>query len=92
MLDNYLSGLFNNAITGTLIVLILLAYRPHYRPELPESIYRLFSNSYFRIAILSLVVYNGNRNVFQSILISIGFIAIMDMLNKKGLEERFSQF
>lgn len=77
------------------IVSILIFYLIISKNDFPIFLKQLFMTSIFRILILSIIVFNGNKYPSTSILISIGFVIMLDKINKlkllsKKLKEPFS--
>tara|TARA_E500000178_G_C16998013_1_gene744210 strand:+ start:204 stop:950 length:747 start_codon:yes stop_codon:yes gene_type:complete len=68
-------------------IMFLVFYGGLASPKLPKLIKNLFMLPIFRIFILSLIVYKGNKNPTLSLVVAIGFVLIMDKLKK---EETFS--
>lgn len=78
-----LQNVNNFVLLIQVLVIILIFYAGIAAPKLPKFIIKLFKLSLFRVIVLSLIVYNGNKNPTLSILTSVGFILIMDRINKK---------
>lgn len=78
--DNYMIGI---------ITLILVLYSGLARPKLPGFIRKLFESPVFRIFILSLIVYRGNKNPQLSIAIAFVFTMSMDLIKEQELKEKF---
>ena len=89
-IDNALSTVFKNRYSSTLITLFLVLYSGLVAPKLPNFIVKLFENPIFRILILSLIVYNGNKDPQFAIMIAVGFTVTMNMVSKQKLFEGFS--
>ena len=90
-IDNTMSTVFNNKYASALIVMFLIAYSGLAAPKLPSFIAKLFDNAIFRILILSLIVYNGNRDPKIAIMVAVGFTITMNILSKQKLFEGFSE-
>ena len=86
-IDNALSTVFKNRYSSTLITLFLVLYSGLVAPKLPKLIVKFFENPIFRILILSLIVYNGNKDPQFSIMIAVGFTVTMNMVSKQKLFE-----
>lgn len=89
-IDNTMSTVFNNKYASALIVMFLIAYSGLAAPKLPSFIAKLFDNAIFRILILSLIVYNGNRDPKIAIMVAVGFTVTMNILSKQKLFEGFT--
>jgi len=89
-IDNALSTVFKNRYSSTLITLFLVLYSGLVAPKLPNFIVKLFDNPIFRILILSLIVYNGNKDPQFAIMIAVGFTVTMNMVSKQKLFEGFA--
>ena len=90
-IDNALSTVFKNRYSSTLITLFLVLYSGLVAPKLPNFIVKLFDNPIFRILILSLIVYNGNKDPQFAIMIAVGFTVTMNMVSKQKIFEGFTQ-
>ena len=72
---------YKNSI-APLTIMFLVFYGGFSKPSLPIFIIELFKLPIFRILILSLIVYKGNRNPTLSIMVAVGFVLIMDKIRK----------
>lgn len=73
-----------------MLIFFLVFYGGNAGPKLPQFIVSLFQNPVFRVFVLSLIVYKGNKNPTVAILIAVGFTLIMDRINKQNFSENFS--
>ena len=80
---------FKNTL-APMLIFFLVFYGGNAGPKLPQFIVSLFQNPVFRIFVLSLIVYKGNKNPALAILIAVGFTLIMDRINKQNFKENFS--
>jgi len=69
------------AIASTIITVLIGLYAVLLGPELPPFIKNLFNNTFFRIAILFLVVVRGNTDPGLAIIISIAFVLTLQFIN-----------
>lgn len=88
--DIFMEKIFSNKYYSSIITLVLILYTGIIAPKLPNSILKLFDNSIFRILVLSLVLYYGNKNTKLAISIAVGFIVSMNLLAKRKMFENFS--
>jgi hypothetical protein len=87
LVDTTLSSIFANKYASSMITLFLVIYGGLAAPKLPKFMIKLFENPIFRIAILSLIVYNGNRDPKFAIMIAVAFTVTLNMIsNQKFLE------
>lgn len=56
---------------------------------LPDSTKKLFTNVYVRLAVCFLIVWTGNRDPVVAIAVAVAFVAVMNVVNKKGPFETF---
>ena len=89
-IDNALSTVFRNKYSSTLITMFLVFYSGLAAPKLPKFVVGLFENPIFRILILSLIVYNGNKDPQFAIMIAVGFTVTMNIISKQKLFEGFA--
>ena len=83
--------LHTNPYVKGALTLFLIMYASMARPELPPVVKKLFENPIFRLAILALIVYNGNQNPEVSIITALFFILSMNQLSELELKEGFEQ-
>jgi len=87
LVDTTLSSIFSNKYASSVITLFLVVYGGLAAPKLPNFMVKLFENPIFKIAILSLIVYNGNRDPKFAIMIGVAFTVTLNMIsNQKFLE------
>ena len=90
ILDSALSSIFKNKYSSTIVTIFLIAYASLARPKLPNFITNLFENPIFRVFLLSLIVYRGNKNPKLSILIAMGFVVTMNIISKQKIFDNFT--
>merc|ERR1712146_69420 len=90
IVKNYLDKFFENEYTGTTLSVMLVLYGGLAAPKLPGFIKKLFENAIFRILILSLVAYGGNKNPKVAIVIAIAFIISMNYIRENDFVENFA--
>lgn len=88
--DEYLSIAFTNPYTKSILTLFLVLYGGLAAPKLPDSLLKLFDNQMFRIIILALIVYMGQKDAMFAIMIAVAFVISMNTLNQKKIKEKFS--
>ena len=67
--------------------LILVLYAAKLAPSLPQEVFPLFENQYFKLFIFALVLWTAQFSPSTSLLISISFLVSMNAVNKKPLWE-----
>ena len=90
ILNSTLGSIFQNKYSSTIITIFLISYASLARSKLPSFMNKLFENSLFRIFLLSLIVYRGNKNAKLSILISMAFVVAMKFLSKQKIFDGFT--
>ncbi len=90
LIDSKLSILFDNKFSSTIMVIILVGYASLVRNNVPLFIVKLFDNPIFRILILSLIIYKGNKDPKLAICIAIGFTITMNLISKQKILENFT--
>lgn len=78
-------------VFSTILTIFLALYAALLGPELPKSIKNLFNNTIFRIIVLFLVVYKGNKDPRLSIMIAIAFVLTLDYLHVMDTKEAFGR-
>ncbi len=86
-----LSLIHENKYISTLLSMILIIYASVLRPELPPFIRKLYENPIFRILILSLIVYRGNKDPRLSLMIAIAFTVTLNIMSEQEINEGFKQ-
>tara|TARA_B100000524_G_C23651399_1_gene370263 strand:- start:1582 stop:2106 length:525 start_codon:yes stop_codon:yes gene_type:complete len=90
LIDSKLSILFNNKFSSTIIIIILVGYASLVRNTVPLFIVKLFDNPIFRILVLSLIIYKGNKDPKLAICIAIAFTITMNLISKQKILENFA--
>lgn len=85
-----LSILHKNKMVSSVVSLFLVLYAGMAKPKLPVFIKNAFENPMFRVAILSLVVYRGNKNPTEALMIAVAFTVTMNALNEQKTKESFA--
>jgi len=67
--------------------LLLILYAAKLAPTLPNSVLRLFDNTYFKLFIFSLILWTAQFSPSTAILIAIAFLVSANYLNNKPLFE-----
>lgn len=80
----------NNPYVATGASLFLVLYGGMAAPNLPRQIATLFDHAWFRLFILFLIGYTGNRNPMVALLIAVGLVVSMNTLTKYQVEEKFN--
>ena len=89
IIDEVYSGFFQSKLSTAVTTLFLVLYAGMAKPKLPNPIKKLFENDIFRIIILSLIVYKGNKNTRLSLFIAIAFVISMNKINDNEINESF---
>lgn len=85
-----LSILHKNKMVSSVVSLFLVLYAGMAKPKLPKFIKNAFENPMFRVAVLSLVVYRGNKNPTEALMIAVAFTVTMNALNEQKTKESFA--
>lgn len=88
-MDAFLSDFYSTKFTTVITTLFVVMYGSLAYPsnKLPNTIKNAFKNPYFRILVLSFIMYQGNNDTSLSIALALGFTLVMNHLNKIELEE-----
>ena len=89
-IDRYLNGIFEHKYLSIIFTMFLVFYSSRAAPKLPNFMLKLFDNAIFRILILTLIVYKGNRDPQFAIMIAVCFTISMNILSKQKLFEGFT--
>jgi hypothetical protein len=80
----------NENIIYTIIVLFLVLYGKISRPKLPVVLKRFLQSDIGRIIILAIIAYQSNNNFKLSVIMSIGFIFILNFILQEETEESYN--
>ena len=69
--------------------ILMLMYAAQIRQPLPQFMMDLFQNPIFRIAILFLILVRGYKDIQFSLIVSVAFILIMNIVNEQLFKESF---
>ncbi|VVU94912.1 hypothetical protein CPAV1605_637 [seawater metagenome] len=86
-----LSFISNNQYISTILTMFFIIYASTIRPDLPPFIRKLYENPIFRILILSLIVYKGNKDPQLSLMIAIAFTVTLNIMSEEEINEGFKQ-
>tara|TARA_B100001964_G_C13895015_1_gene449001 strand:+ start:330 stop:650 length:321 start_codon:yes stop_codon:yes gene_type:complete len=88
-IERQLSILHTSKFASSVMTLLIVLYSGLARPELPKSIRKLFNNAVFRVLVLALVVYRGNKDPQFAIMLAVGFVITMNLISEQELKEKF---
>lgn len=99
-INKVMNQITNKPVYYGLIAMLLTFYGPRLHPKLPVEIVDLFNNSYFRFAVILLIIYMSNKDLQTALMITIAFFLVMSLSNschchnvlreKFGFNENFS--
>ena len=89
-IDNVLETVFSHQYGSIVLTMFLVFYSGLAAPKLPSFIRNLFENPIFRILILSLIVYKGNKDPQLAIMIAVGFTVTMNFVSSQKFFENFA--
>ena len=81
----------DNKYVSTVLSVLLAVYGGMAAPTLPPYIQKLFGNEIFRIVVLALIVYKGQRDPQLALMIAVAFVVTMNYLNESTIKENFRQ-
>ena len=90
-IDNVLETVFSNKYSSVVLTMFLVFYSGLAAPSLPSFVRNLFENPIFRILILSLIVYKGNKDPQLAIMIAVGFTVTMNFVSSQKFFENFTE-
>jgi hypothetical protein len=85
--NSQIGWIHDNNYIAPILVLILCLYVTLVRPELPKYIEKLFENFFFRLIVLSFIVYKANNDIQTSILLTFSFLFIMHTINSQRIDK-----
>ena len=86
----YLDNFFENEYNSSILSFFLILYGAITTTKLPDIVVKLFSNIIFRLVILTLIFYGGNKNPKLSLIIATIYIMTMGMIKNLDNVEKFS--
>ena len=84
--NSQIGWIHDNNYVAPVLVLILSLYVTLVRPELPKYIERLFENFFFRLVVLSFILYKANNDMQTSVLLTFSFLFIMHTINSQKID------
>jgi len=90
-LDQIAKTTFSNEYSSTIATMFLVLYGGLAAPKLPQFVVNLFDNPIFRLIVLSLIVYKGNKDPKFSIMIAVVFTMTLNIINKQTFLEGFAE-
>jgi len=90
IVNRFYSSLHSNKIVSTILTTFLILYGGMASPKLPGFVKKLFENPVFKIIVLSLVVYNSNKDPKFAIIMAVAFTITMTLIDRQTVEENFN--
>ena len=88
LVNNILDPLKSNQILSILMYVFLISYASMVAPVLSvEKAGPIFSNVYFKIAILSLIAWTGSHDPILSILVAVAYFMTLTYLSNQSLKQ-----
>jgi len=87
LVNNNLGWVHENKYVFPVVSLILGMYAALARPKLPKFIEKLFNNPIFRLAMISYIIYRGNKDPQLAVMIAAAFLITMHMINKRQVKK-----
>ena len=91
IVNKKLTSIFENKYSSTILITFLVLYGGMAAPKLPGFIKKLFENPVFKIIILSLVAYTGNRDPQFALMIAVAFTVTLNMISDSKVKEHFNR-
>jgi hypothetical protein len=83
---NSISDLIHdNKYITPILVLFTIVYADLARPQLPKYMEELFENMFFRLVVISFILYKANNDIQTSVLITFCFLFIMHLINNQKI-------
>jgi hypothetical protein len=80
----------NQTIVYGIIFLFLMLYSSKIAPDLPDSINKIFTNQYFKLFTIILILWVAHVSPVLSILIAVIFLMVINYANNKMIWEKLS--
>ena len=77
----------SNPVLWNFIKLFLILYGGLAAPSMPPRLAPYFTNSYFRIAFMALIIWVADRDPSMSIMIAVAYFLTLKYLLKNGMDE-----
>ena len=87
LVNKNLGWVHENKYVFPIVSLILGIYAALARPKLPKFIEKLFNNPIFRLAMISYIIYRGNKDPQLAVMIASAFLITMHMINKRQVKD-----
>jgi len=73
------------------VFIFLVVYASLARPDLPPFMVNLFENPIFKLLVLALIVYRGNKDPQMALMIAIAFMVTLNLISEQKTKETFRQ-
>lgn len=83
-LNNTMSYTIGNKIVYGLVYLLILLYISQLSPELPNSVTKVFKNTYFRIFMYVIILWTVRIDVGLGLIMAIAFVMTVNIANGKA--------
>ncbi len=87
MVNNALDPIFQNPVLSSAIKLFLVLYGGLAAPKLPVKLAPLFANSYFRMAVMTMIIWIANKDPAIALLVAVGYFLSMSYLVKNSVAQ-----
>lgn len=84
--NKHFGWLHDNKYVMSVLVIVLTVYVTLVRPQLPRYIENLFHNFFFRLIVISFILYKSNHDMTTSILLTFCFLFILHCSAKQRVE------
>jgi len=82
---NFGDLIHDNKYITPIIVLFTTIYADLARPQIPKYMEELFENMFFRLFVISFILYKSNNDMQTSVLITFCFLFFMHMVNNQKI-------
>ena len=86
---NNLKKFINNNLVNILLSLFLIGYCKLLDKNVPDLFIKLFRNNFFRIFLVSCIIYSYNKNSSISLCIALLFTYSMNIIYNKEMKEKY---
>ena len=86
-----LTPILENKYVSPVITIFIVLYSGLIGPQLPDFMKNLFNNQIFRILVLALIVYKGERDPTMALMIAIAFTFTLNYITERETKEMVTE-
>lgn len=90
--ESYIDPLLKNPYLMAVLKITITLYASQMAPKLPNSVIKIFENTFFKIFAMTVMVYLSERDFQLAIMLAIVYVIGVNSLSGRGFTESFSDY